>query len=772
MGKVGVGRAIRQSQTSFSRVGGCWWPPIHSVIWDQGTMPPPDIRTIGKYNVIEIVGRGGMGVVFKATDPSLGRLVAIKMMSGAFAGNADLLKRFYSEAQATGSLNHPNIVTVYEMDDHGGVPYIVMQFLEGKSLQNLLNERRAGPLHQRINYVVQICRGLEYAHSRQVIHRDIKPANIVVLKDGSLKIVDFGIARIGDMHLTRPGQVIGTVDYMSPEQLNDGKVDQRADIYATGMVLFQLLTYELPFHCQELAPTVAKILHDAPPPLSKYLVSYPQELDSIIAKSLAKDKEERYASAEDLALDLQQIERDLKRQSTQEMLQRSMDFMAREQWNEGREQLQELLRLDPYDVEANRCMREVQQRAQMQHRSQQARDLRAKAEGLAAQGQFALALKLLEEASSLDGSPDLVELRDKVKQLEEEKTEKTARAMQEAQSARAVDDLDHAIEAAKGVLLLQPDHKEALALHDALANEIAVRVKRSELRQLSESAHRYLSERRFSDALEVLKRVEDLDANYPTLHQLQRIASEGLNQERRRRELEAAIGATDIADQNHIAPESGPGLPSEEQKTLGRPSGFRTVSPTESPHVDIDYRPPPEQEASASEKTLRANALSTSSVRWLPENALVQIERRLAVYLGPMAKVIVRRAAAKVRDVDNLLLLAAESLDTDLERKAFLACKETLDIKAAKPNQSESTVVKGATGEPHTLLTGSLSPEQISKATRLLARYLGPLATVLVRKAAQRADSVRALYLLLADELDSEAERAQFLREAGVLGQR
>ena len=154
-------------------------------------------KKLGKYDVLDVVGRGGMGIVYKAIDPGIGRLVAIKMMTAGFVDDPDLLKRFYREAQSAGKLQHPNIVTIYDLGDQDGNPYMVMQFLEGESLDSIIASRRPVSLEQKLNTVIQVCNGLSYAHQHNVIHRDIKPANVKVLKDLTVKIVDFGISRTG-----------------------------------------------------------------------------------------------------------------------------------------------------------------------------------------------------------------------------------------------------------------------------------------------------------------------------------------------------------------------------------------------------------------------------------------------------------------------------------------------------------------------------------------------------------------------------------------------
>ena len=216
-------------------------------------MAPKEPAKIGKYDVIDVIGRGGMGVVYEATDPFLNRRVAIKMMTGGFSDNPDLLKRFFREAQSTGSLQHPNIVTVFELGDHGGNPYLVMEFLEGESLDAIISSRRQLSSLEKIQLIIGVCHGLSHAHHRGIVHRDIKPGNIMVSKEGSVKIVDFGIAHIGAKSQTRTGQIMGSVNYMAPEQVNGSPVDARTDIFSTGVVLYELFTYSHPFDGENMA---------------------------------------------------------------------------------------------------------------------------------------------------------------------------------------------------------------------------------------------------------------------------------------------------------------------------------------------------------------------------------------------------------------------------------------------------------------------------------------------------------------------------------------
>ena len=230
-------------------------------------MKPTEISKIGKYDVKGVIGRGGMGIVYKAVDPNIGRLVAIKMMTRGFEQNPNALKRFYREAQSVGTLQHPNIVIVYDLGEQDGNPYLVMEFLEGEPLERIIAARGAMSLVEKLGAVRKAAQALDYAHQRGVIHRDIKPANIVVLKDGNVKLVDFGIAHIANEAFTVTGQTLGTPNYMSPEQVNGAVVDIRTDIFSLCVVLYELITYSNPFGGKDTVTTMRKIVQDDPPPI-------------------------------------------------------------------------------------------------------------------------------------------------------------------------------------------------------------------------------------------------------------------------------------------------------------------------------------------------------------------------------------------------------------------------------------------------------------------------------------------------------------------------
>ena len=501
-------------------------------------MAQPTVNKIGKYEVVDVLGKGGMGIVYKATDPRIGRLVAIKMRTGGFAENPDLLKRFYREAQSTGMLQHPNIVIVYDLGDQDGNPYLVMEFLEGEPLDKLISSRRELSMVQKLDYIIQACNGLNYAHQRGIVHRDIKPANLMVLRDGSVKIVDFGIARIGDQSLTRTGQVVGTITYMSPEQINAQVVDGRTDIFSTGVMLYELLTYTLPFDGKDTASTLLKIIHEPPPPLKNFLPVYPPELEEVLHRALSKDREERYATAEDFAFDLSRLQEQLKKTLVSDYVEKAKASIEKQELSKAKELLQQVLKVDTQHHVAKDLMHEVQQRLQKQQRGEQIRQLRSHAEDALAQKQYDDALAYAEQAITLDKTnTELLNLRDLAQEAKNQK-KKLDDALHRADSSYHAGDMEAAQKALEEALALDSSNTQAKALQATVAKELSEKGKQKQVQGLLDEARKDISARKFTAAFEVLKKAESIDAASPEIHSLMNLASSGREQETRRKDLD------------------------------------------------------------------------------------------------------------------------------------------------------------------------------------------------------------------------------------------
>jgi serine/threonine-protein kinase len=261
----------------------------------------------GRYEIVAELGRGSMGVVYQGFDPVIGRTVAIKTMLTEGLGPQEFNEykaRFQREAMAAGILAHPNIITVYDFGEDNGVLYLAMEFLEGKSLEKIAQEQSVLPVETILPIFDQVCGALDHAHRNKIVHRDIKPANIMILQNGLVKVTDFGIAKMMGLGMTQAGQILGTPNYMSPEQVKGRQIDGRSDIFALGVILYELVTGEKPFGGQNITTVIYKIINENPIPPRELDASIHAGLNYVISKALAKNIDERYQTCRELAEDL------------------------------------------------------------------------------------------------------------------------------------------------------------------------------------------------------------------------------------------------------------------------------------------------------------------------------------------------------------------------------------------------------------------------------------------------------------------------------------
>lgn len=495
------------------------------------------VTQIGKYPVLGILGVGGMGVVYRGMDKSVGREVAIKTLTEA---TEELRQRFLLEARS-GILNHPNIVTVYDFGEQDGNPYIVMEFVPGDSLENLLRAGRQFSLIEKLDIIRQLCLGLGYAHQKGVIHRDIKPANLMVQPDMTIKIVDFGVARLEKASgQTQTGMVIGTFHYISPERLLGKPADGRADIWSAGVILYLLLTGRLPFPGDDPA-TLHRVVREPQEPLSNFLSDYPPALDHLINTALAKSPTDRYETAEDMATDIENINEGLKREHVTRVLTGMQPMIEQEQWTSVRPMLLDLQRLNPKNTEVKKLLRDVQEKLSRQQKTVQLRQLLSDAEESVLTQRYSDALDIYKQALEIDpGNAELTEKMDHARQLKE-KAEKVAMLLDQSREARKRSDFTAASQLIDRALQLDERNTDLRNERARIVQDVEKTNRERNLRQLSESARNQLSARQYTDAIQSLRSALEIDPTDAETQQLFQQAIDRQEEQRRRKIIDQIV---------------------------------------------------------------------------------------------------------------------------------------------------------------------------------------------------------------------------------------
>src|SRR3984957_11127349 len=297
-------------------------------------MENSDSKRFGRYEIVGELGRGAMGVVYKARDPQIERTVALKtvILRGQDPEAEDeFRKRFLNEAQAAGRLHHPGIVTIFDVGEEPEHhdPFIVLEYVAGESLNKVLAREKKLSVERALQIAEEIASALDYAHSQGVTHRDIKPGNILITKDGHAKIADFGIAKLNLAHFTLPGKVLGTPAYMAPEQLSGEGADGRSDLFSLGVILYAMVTGHSPFQGNSATTVCFKVANREPVPASALELTLPRELDAVISRAIAKDPAQRYQRGSELAEDIRQLQQVFEVGSTTSLLRTGMSTGTR-----------------------------------------------------------------------------------------------------------------------------------------------------------------------------------------------------------------------------------------------------------------------------------------------------------------------------------------------------------------------------------------------------------------------------------------------------------
>ena len=493
---------------------------------------------IGKYEILRILGRGGMGEVLLAQDDVLSRKVAIKrpLKSSGEEG----LARFEREARIAAALKHPNIPAVYDKGLFEDLPYLAMEFVEGDALDKIIASNQPIELITKLRIIEQVCLGLNYAHELRIVHRDIKPANIIVQPDGVAKIIDFGIAKEADStktNLTATSQVIGSLHYIAPERFKGMKVDGRSDLFSVGVMLFKFLTGTEPFTGGE-ATASYKILNEAHTPLSSYLRNYPPALDEVVTKSLAKNPEDRFQTGEDFADALHDITEGLKKSRIGELFGDAERLASESRFAPALELLDEARRLDPDNTQVRKLQRLVRERVREVEKGQRFQDHVIRAEEALAAGRYDEAIAGFNEALQIDANS--TDVHQKLKWTEDRKrrNELAARALAEAEAIKARGDITGALRVVSVAAQEDPENKKLQAAVEALTRQVQAEANRSRMTEFLSTARRQLAARDFAAADAALQQAEAIDSSNADVDELRNELNRTRDQEQRRAALE------------------------------------------------------------------------------------------------------------------------------------------------------------------------------------------------------------------------------------------
>lgn len=520
---------------------------------------------IGKYEVLDVLGRGGMGVVYKAYDPILDREIALKTMTAEGLKDPVLKERFYREARAAGRLRHPNIVTIYELGEENSVPFIAMEYIHGSDVHAVIKGQQEVSFEQKLRIIVQLCRGLAYAHKAGIVHRDVKPSNIRLTDDNQVKILDFGIARlVTSTTMTSGGMVLGTIHYMAPEQIKGAHVDRKSDIFAVGIILFEILTTKKPFDGDNTATVLYNILHEPyqkmNPPLDEQFAA----IGRILKKAMDKDPARRYFSADEMGDDLEHFlhsfappQRPGHHATTQEMVSpketpkveeekkpltpyksdpRISNLLrtAKKQIVEGHAvqaitTIKQALQIDPNDPDAAQLLNMVEQDI----KRAEAEDLLVKGQNYMREGRYDIAMKAFEKILRIQPNHSKARmLLETVKNemMSPEGEEQLSKARQAIEQKKYQD----ARKLVEEVLKTVPEHQGAYELQVLLKDRMAV----EEFNELLKSAEGFIEKQELDTAKMALEKALKIYPQHPVASK----RMEAINDIGRKQQIDKLVG--------------------------------------------------------------------------------------------------------------------------------------------------------------------------------------------------------------------------------------
>lgn len=500
------------------------------------------LKKLGKYELIELIGHGAMGEVYKAYDPSIDRLVALKTITGSMVGNADRLDRFYQEARSAGALQHPNIVTVYELGRDRSTPFIAMEFLEGESLEKIIDRHPILPISQKVGIIVQVCHALDCAHRHGVVHRDIKPGNVMLTRDGTVKVVDFGIARLVDASRTQTNSIIGTLGYMSPQQLNGERADQRSDIWGLGVLFFELLCYKRPFEGESPSSFIQNILDETKqsPRMRDQMSDCPLELEALIDKMLKKDASQRFQTMEEVLFEIEPLWRNLQEESVSGLIVDSEVLIRAQDFVRARELLRKALQIDRRNDRASQLLEQVTAEVKQIRLRSQVQSALGRGQNLLKDGRYKEARAEAEAVLKLDSTfapandflAEVNQAADRAKLVQE--------SLQLARQRLAEGALTEASEEVHRVLSVDAENVSAHALDKQIQDQQARRAKRKKHDDMLQHARKCWGDQQLDECIKLLTDALNEFPSDPEITKLLETAKQDKAEEQRQQKLAEA----------------------------------------------------------------------------------------------------------------------------------------------------------------------------------------------------------------------------------------
>jgi len=497
------------------------------------------VQYLGKYEIVSELGRGAMGAVYKARDPLIDRLVALKTITAGASTQSNLLERFYQEARSAGALQHPNIVTIYELGHEKVTPFIAMEYLEGESLDKIIEQKPVLPLSVKLGYIVRVCEALAYAHAHNVVHRDVKPANIMVTKEGVVKVVDFGIARLTDMSMTQPNMMIGSRAYMSPQLYKGEKADPRSDIWAMGVTLYELLAYRRPFVGDSEAELMFHIIYETPEEIQSLSPECTEELAPIVNRMLAKKSEDRFQSMEDVLHALEPIWKAAQQATVTGLLADCKELVAAKDLQRAQALLKKALHIDVGNTQAKALLEKVNSELRRTEIMPRLQEHMSRGEGFFKAGQLREAKAEAQAALGLDSKHEAaqklladVETAEAKSQQLEQKLRLTKQRLAEGALTEAAAALGQALE-------MDSANPQVQDLRKQVDEERNRREKRKKLSEILHRARTLWTELNYDECLSVLAAALEEFPNEPELKKLQETAKTDQSDAQKQRRVAA-----------------------------------------------------------------------------------------------------------------------------------------------------------------------------------------------------------------------------------------